>query len=134
MIDVICLSNLKIAFNTQTEDFIIFDKNDVDIESDTPIFSADGLTSQENFLIKKYIDSYELRKNLKEALDYANERCAKINEEKENLVDKLLSAVSDLNDELKKLKSENEALKTELSVLRQSKLEENRIKVEGECP
>lgn len=134
MIDVICLSNLKIAFNTQTEDFIIFDKNDVDIESDAPIFSVDGLTSQENFLIKEYIDSYESRKNLKEALDYANERCAKINEEKENLVDKLLSAVSDLNDELKKLKNENEALKTELSVLRRNKLEEDRIKIEGDCP
>lgn len=134
MIDVINLSNLKIAFNTQTEDFIIFDKNDVDIESDIPIFSADGLTSQENFLIKEYINSYELRKTLNKALDYANERCAKINEEKENLVNKLLSAVSDLNDELKKLKNENEALKTELSVLRQSKLEESRIEVEGECP
>lgn len=134
MIDVINLSNLKIAFNTQTEDFIIFDKNDVDIESDTPIFSADGLTSQENFLIKEYIDSYESRKTLKEALNYANERCAKINEEKENLVDKLLSAVSDLNDELKKLKNENEALKTELSVLRRNKLEEDRIKIEGDCP
>lgn len=134
MIDVICLSNLKIAFNTQTEDFIIFDKNDVDIESDTPIFSADGLTSQENFLIKEYIGSYESRKTLKEALNYANERCAKINEEKENLVDKLLSAVSDLNDELKKLKNENEALKTELSVLRRNELEEDRIKIEGDCP
>lgn len=134
MIDVINLSNLKIAFNTQTEDFIIFDKNDVDIESDIPIFSADGLTSQENFLIKEYINGYELRKTLNEALDYANERCAKINEEKKNLVDKLLSAVSDLNDELKKLKSENEALKIELSVLRRNKLEEDRIKIEGECP
>ena len=134
MIDVICLSNLKIAFNTQTEDFIIFDKNDVDIESDTPIFSADGLTSQENFLIKEYIGSYESRKNLEETLNYAKERYSKINEEKEVLVDKLLSAVSDLNDELKKLKNENEALKTELSVLRRNKLEEDRIKIEGECP
>lgn len=134
MIDVINLSNLKIVFNTQTEDFIIFDKNDVDIESDTPIFSAEGLTSQENFLIKEYINSYELRKNLKETLDYAKEHYAKINEEKENLVDKLLSAIGDLNDELKKLKNENEALKTELSVLRRNKLEEDRIKIEGDCP
>ena len=120
MIDVICLSNLKIAFNTQTEDFIIFDKNDADIEFNVPIFSADGLTSQENFLIKEYIDSYESRKNLKKALDYANERCQKTNEEKKTLVNKLLSAVSDLNDELKKLKNENEALKTELNGLRRS--------------
>ena len=98
------ISNLKIIFNEKNEQLIFLEDNDADALT-TPVFSADGITEQEEYLITMLLK--ERQANAKIIANLQNElqtNMDKINslESTDELLNKI---IKDLRTELKDAKT-----------------------------
>lgn len=122
MISVYNISNLKIVYNSDTDSFIAFeDENSFD--SETPIFSAESLTSQEKYLLNKIVSLYN---------NYEYHDTQDVVKDLKRKNTDLFEVIEELNKRLLECKNECAAFKAEISELRQSKLEFERIEKEDE--
>ena len=98
------ISNLKIIFNEKNEQLIFLEDNDADALT-TPVFSADGITEQEEYLITMLLK--ERQANAKVIANLQNE--LQTNMDKINSLestDELLNEIiRDLRTELKDAKT-----------------------------
>lgn len=98
------ISNLKIIFNEKNEQLIFLEDNDADALT-TPVFSADGITEQEEYLITMLLK--ERQANAKIITNLQNE--LQTNMDKINSLestDELLNEIiADLRTELKDAKT-----------------------------
>lgn len=98
------ISNLKIIFNEKNEQLIFLEDNDADALT-TPVFSADGITEQEEYLITMLLK--ERQANAKVITNLQNE--LQTNMDKINSLestDELLNEIiRDLRTELKDAKT-----------------------------
>lgn len=98
------ISNLKIIFNEKNEQLIFLEDNDADALT-TPVFSADGITEQEEYLITMLLK--ERQANAKVIANLQNE--LQTNMDKINSLestDELLNEIiADLRIELKDAKT-----------------------------
>lgn len=98
------ISNLKIIFNEKNEQLIFLEDNDADALT-TPVFSADGITQQEEYLITMLLK--ERQANAKVIANLQNE--LQTNMDKINSLestDELLNEIiRDLRTELKDAKT-----------------------------
>lgn len=113
MVSVYNISNLKIVYNSDTDNFIAFEgENSVDGEA--PIFSAESLTSQEKYLLDKIVSLYNI-------YEYNNTQDVVKDLKRKNT--DLFEVIEELNKRLLKYKNECAALEAEINDLRQSKLD-----------
>lgn len=132
MIKVYRISNLKVIYNSWTEEIICLESPvDVNVDDDfkeldcsEPIFSANALTSQERYLLKLLLASYDWNEKNKSKYEILGS----LEANSQSLMDIIL----ELNEQLIESKNECAALEAEISELRQSKLEFERIKKEDE--
>lgn len=119
MIKVYRISNLKVIYNNYTEEIICLespvdvniDDNFKELDCSEPIFSANALTSQERYLLKLLLSSYDW--NEKNKSKY--ETLGSLEASSQSLMDIIL----ELNEQLIESKNECAALEAEISDLRE---------------